>query len=824
MNKNQLRTGLMLVLLLVLFPALLFAQQEKAKKGTGNPAFDRHLFLLGDAGLSLFHGDLNQYGFAADPRYYMLNGNLGIGYQFSPILGAFGRIGAGRFGGEKDWRNAKLSAGDQIQANLNLSFNLVNAIWGYNPERLFTFAPHIGFGQTNFRARAINLTTGAFLQEVGYAANTPEKGWLGNRALAFTVPIGADFNFKVSEKTDVYANYTFNFVDSDRMDAFQDKDFGQKREGTIVNDMFAHFNVGMRYKLISNSVKNMIKDFGLVTIETIPNPLEERGDSVEITIKGTFPPKYFRKNAVMNFTPVLTYEGGSVALKPINFKGESVSGDGQLVSYANGGSFTYKDKIAYNPKMNVSELVVAPLIYPAKTIVHTTREQIMQNEKYYAAEQGKLADGVIYTSKRIADKARTMVTKDRYEKVTIVPAVANIYYQVNLFNLNWNLPLNKKEENRKALSEVTKHMKNGWEVKDINIAGWASPEGEETFNNNLSGNRSRTAKGYMESEIRKLLRNKKHGMAFNDIKNLKFETSANGPDWNGFMAAVEASNLKDKNAILNVIRSAAPQQREQEIRNMILIYPEIENEILQPLRRSIITINTFEPKKTDDEIARLSTADPSKLTLEELLYATTLTNDLKTKKMIYASGMELHPKCARVVMNAAEVEFQLGNYAESKKLLEKALPMAEKSPVVYNNLAVLNIMERNFCEAEKNLRKSKDLGGDVDYNMGIVNIYKGDYAKAISLMSGCKCDYNLGLAQLLNKDYSAAKATLDCAPATASAFYLKAVIGARTNDSAYLYSNLMKAIEKDGSYKNTAKWDREFVKFFNEPDFKAIVK
>lgn len=824
MNKNQLRSGFVLVLLLALFPALLFAQQEKAKKGTGNPAFDKHLYLIGDAGLSLFHGDLNQYGFAPDPRYYKLNGNLGIGYQLTPVFGAFGRIGAGRFGGEKDWRNAKLSEGDHIQGNLNLSFNLVNAIWGYNPDRLFTFAPHIGFGQTNFRARAIDLTTGAFLQEVGYTSNTPEKGWLGNRANAYTLPIGADFNFRVTEKTDIYANYTFNFVDSDRMDAFKDKDFGQSREGTIENDMFAHLNVGLRYKFISNSVKSMVTNFGQVTLETIPNPLEERGDSVEVTIRGTFPTKYFRKNAAMNFTPVLTYDGGSVALKPINFKGESVSGDGQLISWANGGTFTYKDKIPYNPKMNVSELVVAPLIYPAKTVTNTTREQVMQNEKYFAAEQRKLADGVIYTSKRIEDKARTMVAKDRYEKVTIVPAVANIYYQVNLFNLNWNLPLNRKEENRKALSEVTQHMQKGWEVKDINIAGWASPEGEETFNNNLSGNRSRTARGHMEGEIRKLLRNKNHGMAFNNINQLRFETSANGPDWNGFMAAVEASNLKDKNAILNVIRSAAPEQREQEIRNMILIYPEIENEILQPLRRSIITINTFEPKKTDDEIARLSTADPGQLTLEELLYAATLTNDLKTKKMIYAAGMELHPKCARVVINASEVDFQLGNYSESKKLLEKALTMTDKSPMVYNNLGVLNIVERNFAEAEKNLRRAKDLGGDVDYNMGVVNIYKGDYAKAISLMSGNKCDYNLGLAQLLNKDYAAAKATLDCAPATASASYLKAVIGARTNDSAYLYSNLMKAIEKDGSYKNTAKWDREFIKFFNEPDFQAIVK
>jgi len=133
-------------------------------------------------------------------------------------------------------------------------------------------------------------------------------------------------------------------------------------------------------------------------------------------------------------------------------------------------------------------------------------------------------------------------------------------------------------------------------------------------------------------------------------------------------------------------------------------------------------------------------------------------------------------------------------------------------------------MERDFAAAEMHLNKAKALGGDVNYNMGIVNIYKGDYAKAVSLMQGEKCDYNLGLAQLLNKDYSAAKNTLGCAPETAEGFYLMAVASARTDDASGVYTNLMKAIQKDENYKNTAKWDREFMKYYNEPDFQNVVQ
>ncbi|MCK7537849.1 MAG: hypothetical protein MZV63_46295 [Marinilabiliales bacterium] len=53
-----------------------------------------------------------------------------------------------------------------------------------------------------------------------------------------------------------------------------------------------------------------------------------------------------------------------------------------------------------------------------------------------------------------------------------------------------------------------------------------------------------------------------------------FVLQHHGPDWNGFMKNVQASTIKDKDKISNVVNSAATQaKKEQEIRNMILIYP-----------------------------------------------------------------------------------------------------------------------------------------------------------------------------------------------------------------------------------------------------------
>ncbi len=87
---------------------------------------------------------------------------------------------------------------------------------------------------------------------------------------------------------------------------------------------------------------------------------------------------------------------------------------------------------------------------------------------------------------------------------------------------------------------------------------------------------------------------------------------------------------------MNVVRSAPNNlAKEKEIQNMINIYPEIEDEILQPLRRACITVNCFEPKRTKENIAELSTTYPDSLLVEELLFSATLTEDGKTRLIIF---------------------------------------------------------------------------------------------------------------------------------------------------------------------------------------------
>ena len=450
----------------------------------------------------------------------------------------------------------------------------------------------------------------------------------------------------------------------------------------------------------------------------------------------------------------------------------------------------------------------------------------MGDFKYVELNDRKIADGVIITPSRLKTKSVGVIAMHGYEKETILTKMANIYFPVNLYNLNWKLPLNKDEGNKQKLTELFDFVATGYKIKSIDIDGWASPEGEETFNENLSQNRAKTTKSYVIGEIKKLIKAKDSKMTIADAeKDINYNLAHHGPDWNGFMANVQNSNLKDKNVILNVINSAGtPAKKEQEIRNMIVIYPEIEENLLPPLRRAEIAVNLYEPKKTDDEILNLGKTNPGALDEKELLYAATLTKDRDEKLQIYKAAINNYPNSYKGYVNAAAIEIEKGDLTAAKAHLEKAASLEPNSGEVYFNLGVVYALQGNNDKALENFTKAKNLGQDASYNMGVLMIAKGEYQKAINYFGNTTCDYNVAVANIAIKNYSAAEKQLDCAPKDAETYYMAAVLGARTENSEMLFENLTKAIQADASYKEEAKIDREFIKYFEDPNFTALVQ
>ena len=576
-----------------------------------------------------------------------------------------------------------------------------------------------------------------------------------------------------------------------------------------------------------SNLNKMVKHKDLIKYEVTPKVLETNGGIVEFSIKGTIPENYFNKKAAVLFMPALTYKDNYVLLNPITLQGENVVGDGIVINSKTGGTFLYKESVEYTPEMIVSELVVDPIAYIVKDKVkiNAKREEIKQKSKFAEFGEFKMADGVIYTSERIMNNENIMLAEDAYEKETLITESATMYFAVNKYNLNWNLPLNKENEAKNNFVSLDDFLRKGWEIKDITIDAYASPEGEERFNEGLSENRGKTVHNLFEKRVKKLAKEKDSKVCAKYIKNdVLLKMNALGEDWNGFLKSVASSDLKEKRTIINVINSSNQLKKEQEIRNMINIYPEFEKEILPPLRRAKISVTCYEPKRTDEEISKLSTTYPDSLAINELLYSATLTDNLKTKLRIYKSTISVYPKCWRAYNNAAAIDIEFGNLDEAAGYLNKAKTLKSNNGLIENNLGVVACKNGEYELAEKHFNDAKKLGECENYNLGILSITKGNYDKALSLFSKAKCDYNLALAQLLAGENEKAEKTLNCAPKCGESYYLMAIAGARTKNTEIMYKYLIKAFEAKPCLKERAKTDREFLEFENVNEFKKIVE
>jgi len=437
----------------------------------------------------------------------------------------------------------------------------------------------------------------------------------------------------------------------------------------------------------------------------------------------------------------------------------------------------------------------------------------------------KLADGVIYTSTRIEREEDFQTAEHGYELETIITKKGNLYFDYNKSNLDLGMPLNKDANNKAMLNDsLMNFLGLNWKIKGIGINAWASPEGELTLNQKLSDERGVTAKKWFTEKIKKMIKDKKLA-GITKAEELQVLVNSKGEDFDGFMKALNTSNIPQKQTIANVIQSQATKaEREKSIKDMTVIYGEIEN-MLSVLRRGEFVIDCYLPKKTKEEIIMLSTTSPDKLDNKELLYSATLTEDVSTKYLIYKAATTLYPSDWKGFCNAGNCALQLGKLDEAKNYLEKANQLNPNNGQINYNLGVLSFWNKDDAAAQTYLNNAKSKGVDVSHNEALLKIRQGDYAGAISSFGGKKCKYNLALAQLLSGNNTAAKQTLDCAkPQTAAVYYLTAVNAARTSNTAVMYEYLAKAVQADSKYRKEAREDREFLKYFKEAAFQDAIK
>ncbi|MCR5533218.1 MAG: tetratricopeptide repeat protein [Paludibacteraceae bacterium] len=529
-----------------------------------------------------------------------------------------------------------------------------------------------------------------------------------------------------------------------------------------------------------------------------PSPLEVRGGKVSADITGTFPQKKFAKKGVLTVTPVLKFDGQEVVGEPTTYVGEKAAENGKTVNYAKGGTYSQSCSFKYVPAMAKSELYL--------------RFEGKIGKKEIEIPDMKIADGVVATSE-LADARdnKTATTPDKFQRVIQECTEADIKFLIQQANVRSS---ETGTDEMKALQNAIKETKDNEkkEINKIEVAGYASPDGGVSLNENLAKNRQKAAADFLKKDLKK-----------NKV-NSAISSNITAEDWEGFQKAMENSNMKDKDLVLRVLSMYSdPEEREAQIKNLSSVYGTIADEILPALRRSRLILTTDLIGKSDEEIKKLAKEDPSQLSVEELLYAATLTNDKAEKKAIYQKAADQFNDY-RAWNGLGQVYFEEGNIAEARRCYSKALEIQPNDPDVNYNAGIAAMADGDLDKAEEYFGKAAGTKGNLNAALGTLYTKKGDYAKAKEAY-GESATNNAAVQQILSEDYAGASKTLDAVKEpNATTAYLKAIVGARTNDKAAVIENLKSAIAQDANMKARAASDIEFSKFAEDAEFQAIVK
>ena len=378
---------------------------------------------------------------------------------------------------------------------------------------------------------------------------------------------------------------------------------------------------------------------------------------------------------------------------------------------------------------------------------------------------------------------------DNFKKSETVSAKTEILYKIGDSRVAKNALSDEQTELFKQFVLENKDKENS-QANKIYVKGYASPDGPEKFNDKLSAKRSETGKKAIEKQME-------------DIEGLTFDAASYGEDWEGFQELVAASDIEDKDLILQVLKLYdSPATRETEIKNMSAVYSTLKDEVLPKLRRSQIISTAELASKSDDELKAIVESNVNDLECEEMLYVATLyKGDPETQSKIYAACAKKYND-ARAYNNLGIALAEMGQYDKAADAFKKAAKLTSSSEL-NNNLAMINLAQGDVQEAKKYAASASTEA------KALLAASEGNYTDAANKLEG----YNAALAEYMNGNLAAAKKALQ-GDTSAKAEYLRAVIASKEGDVNSAAAYLKSAIAKDKSLAAKAEKDINLVNVY----------
>ena len=250
----------------------------------------------------------------------------------------------------------------------------------------------------------------------------------------------------------------------------------------------------------------------------------------------------------------------------------------------------------------------------------------------------------------------------------------------------------------KKIQQTIDVVKNDPDTKitAISIKGYASPEGSYANNTRLAKGRTEALKKYVQELYH--------------FDPSIFTTAYEPEDWEGLERYVEASDLADKEGILDLIAGdEEPDRKDASIKRR---YPDTYAFLLKncypALRHSDYTVEYIVRSYTDvEEAKRIMKTAPGKLSLQEFYtIANTYESGTPAYNEVFETAVRMYPDDETANLNAANVAMNKRDLTAARNYLEKAGTGKEAEYA----RGVLAALEGNYAEARTHLQQAKAMG------------------------------------------------------------------------------------------------------------------
>lgn len=574
------------------------------------------------------------------------------------------------------------------------------------------------------------------------------------------------------------------------------------------------------------ALNKMIQAAADQSIEVKPNPLELHGDKVEFTVEVSLPTKMLRDGIVYSLNPTYVYGDKEIALKAIEFKKED-----HPESDTQRPSLSEKYTLDYEGDMNPGDLMV------------TGTATITKNGKSKSIDAVKVAEGVVTTSQFVKDAYFAAYADHGYNnKEELMPTKVNFFFEQGRSVLRTSELRSQRGKDFNAFI-AEKNV-----TKTVTITGTHSPEGPERINSNLSKDRAEAIEKYYRNQMRRY-----------DYKgaadSIKFIIKPVVEDWTEFKNKLkDYKGISDaqKEEYTRIINGGGSFEDKEKRLQQLSTYKKVFNDIYPELRAAKTEVLTVKHKKSDAEISVLAKqiakdeVSADTLSLQELMYAATLTPSLEEKKDIFTAATKKDETwVSHNNLGAVYLELAINaEGADRNALLEKAATQLELSnkkkenAEALSNMSTVYLLQGNHEKAKEAADKASGMTLSSENERGLngvkgsIELASGDYAAAqLSLAGALETTDNLfnrGLAQLLKGDAQNASNTfsevVEKDPKYGDAYYLKAVANARLKKEAEVFSSLKEAVKVNPDYAERALNDLEFSNYAANEAFRAALR